>query len=618
MRIAIWLCFIGLEDVTDEYRHIAVSIDEPLSSDILSEPHKIWITMKASETYIIYDSNIIPTAFYVEVFDLPEGTHTLEIGVTSPYDWRFLVAAGNKALTSNWVSVNNQNYLRLTFNTADVGETGYCPVKILPLCAYYYDEYGSYQHNRGTPSLQDWLLSSGSSCGAIWGLNPNTKTQYLPNILRYTDARKLEISWVWNKPENDDPQLLCYYVYPTYVDQNLVCLPFSTVGMLTNNARTITSDDYVTIYTGHIENDAPTLNQFYTSGRSIAKINEWIYATDQVKQIYFKYPTCLNPNLPLPPSEAKQTSWGFILADFTYRFEAGANTFIDPSPGRRIYFDAIVQPAPNPPSDWAAWAFLRIPESPVSPIYTQFAIGPAAHNTGFYTNGIIYVTNKMLQQGYFTVEVGKLISKSLGTIADPPDYELSPVDSVYKFSISQVPVTSGKLASLTLSKSPLSAALKSLTLSRIAAPPVTAGTLTRLTLSKMPISGTLKSLTLSKRAAPPPPQNAILQGRIMGIVGPVAGAKVSLDTTTTTTARDGSFKVEVPPGTYTLTAEPTSVPDKLLYSTLKTKISLTTPGIYSRVFNMPINILSLTAATGVLAATLTAATMAKPKPKAYW
>jgi hypothetical protein len=243
---------------------------------------------------------------------------------------------------------------------------------------------------------------------------------------------------------------------------------------------------------------------------------------------------------------------------------------------------------------------------------------------GFYAEGIIHITQQMLQQGYFTVEVGKMVPKNLGTKADPPDYNNFIVDEVHQFNITTAPPpppsTSGTLVSLNFSKGAFRGSLLSLNLQKS---PLT-GKLSSLTFSTVPkaLAGKLASLTFSKIGAPhPPPQipTSTLVGKLVGLLGPVADAEVSMDTLyKAKTARDGSFKFEnVPPMKYTLTAKPTKILDKFLYKTFKATIDLSAPAVYTRIFNMPLNTLTLTGAGAATAIATVALTPRKPPAKIW-
>jgi hypothetical protein len=104
----------------------------------------------------------------------------------------------------------------------------------------------------------------------------------------------------------------------------------------------------------------------------------------------------------------------------------------------------------------------------------------------------------------------------------------------------------------------------------------------------------------------------------MGLLGPVAGAQITLNSYKTKTARDGSFTIGgIIPGKYTLTATPTTTLDKILYGTLKTSIDLSAPTTYTRIFNMPLNKLTLIGA-GATATIATAALTPRKPPAKIW
>lgn len=629
VRIAIWVEVASDSDTTYKDRHLGVSIDEPLAKNFdVAEPQKIWITASADETYYVADStpHLTPIRL-IEVFDLSPGDHYIEIGVNSPppYYWYVVVAAGRKGLTSDWMRISSEDFLHISFNTDDVGETGYPKFSILRYNQRYcYSGETIVGINYSTPSIVDWNLSITPSCGDIkCGVNPNIGEQYKPNTLlivtspSFTDT---EVGRGWIATEISDTFMYFDdWAVPTFIrDPTYGKVPVAWTGTITpmlTSIKQIQPTDYLKTLTGHVENDAPTPQEFYTQGRSLAKLSQWTPVKDDEFNIYFGpqpegyQTTCLDADLPLPqdPNLGKVT-----LQNFQLRYEAGRTSLIDPSPGRRIYYVATLTYAGNPPGGWGVYPYIRIPEDPLAPLHSPIvAIGPqifynykgitmsqpAATSVDF--EHTIYLTQQMINQGYFTVEVGRLVSSG-GTLPN-----LIP-DEVHTIPI-QTGVTSATLQSLTLSKftPSYSAILNSLTLSKFT--PQTAGV--------------LKSLTISK-IAPPPPEYATLSGKLLGLLGPVADAEISLNNTyKTKTARDGSFSITgITPAKYTINATPTKTLDKILYSTLKTLIDLSAPTVYTRTFTMPTNMLTLAAAGGVATIAMTAVALTpskKPKP-AIW
>jgi hypothetical protein len=612
MRIAIWASIYSTDDTTFQDRHFAISIDEPLPADITSEPRLIWVTASADETVI--DTSVNPILL-IEVFDLPAGSHYIEVGITAPppYYWYVALAAGKKPLLSQWTKISNEDRLHIDFTTDNIGETGYPTVKFLPYDYTYvsYAALGEIDYNYYSPAITNWYGATTTFCGGgpegfgMWAVNPNPGEQYKPNTLRYCGSpsgTNSEVGFAFiAQLVPSILEYLDYWVFPIFYKGIPIAFPFAINPMLTNNNGQLAKTDYLQLYAGHVENDAPTLSEFYNNGRSIAKISQWTRVTDDNVSIFFDQPTtCLDPNTPLPPDP---TQHKVTLQNFNYRFEAGRNTPLDLSLGRRIYCHALITYTSDAPRNWAAYPFMRIPENPIHPLDAPlWAIGPNAAANAFESTPIVYITQQMLNQGYFTVEVGRMIPKNTGTKGDPPDFI---VDETYKIPLQAVQAPNAKLQSLTLSKMPVMAKLQSLTLSKFT-PPVTAK---------------LQSLTLSKIGAPPPPppQYATLTGRLMGLLGPVADAEITLNSYTTKTARDGSFTISgIIPGKYTLTAKPTKIMDEILYSALKTPLDLSAPTTYTRIFNMPVNMITLLATAGTIT-TATVAMAAKPKPKpAVW
>jgi hypothetical protein len=640
MRIAIWAAIFSLDDTTFQDRHFAISIDEPLPADLTSDPRLIWITATANETTSVQDTTIrITPIVLIEVFDLPAGSHYIEAAITAPppYYWYVKLAAGRKVLT-DWTKISNEDRLHIEFTTDYVGETGYPKVKISRYGEGYVMD-SKEDINDYTPAITDWRGSVTTYCApeqtAKWAVNPYPREQYKPNALYYCDSPSgtdsevglaFYVTWVPTILEYLDYWVvpLAYYQVDPWGHKIRIpyVFPLSINPMLTNNNGQIINTNYLRLYTGHIENDAPTLSEFYNNGRSLAKMSQWTRVTDDQVDIFFDLPTtCLDPNAPLPPDP---TMHKVTLQSFICRFEAGRYTPLDLSLGRRIFFYAWITYAPNPPREWAAYPFIRIPESALE--YARlwaplWAIGPASGIDAFECYGTIYISEQMRRQGYFTVEVGRMIPKNTGTKTDLPDYI---VDETYRIPLAQQIVTEAALQSLSLSSftpppPTINATLQSLSLSKFT--PALNAILQRLTLSKMPVMAKLQSLSLSKFTPPPPPppQYATLTGRLIGILGPVADAEITLNTTyRAKTARDGSFRIDnITPGKYTLTATPTKTLDKIIYGTLKTSIDLSAPTIYTRTFNMPLNKLTLIGAGATTAATAAVLLPRKPPAKIW-
>jgi hypothetical protein len=594
MRIAVWAAIYSTDDTTFQDRHFAISIDEPLPADITSDPRLIWITASADETVI---GNYVMPIQLVEVFDLPPGSHYIEVGITAPrpYYWYVKLAAGQKLL-KDWTKISNEDRLHIDFTTDYVGETGYPKVKFLPNGAPYFFYFtGEYDINYYTPSITNWYGAATTYCGpgpeglGTWAVNPNPGEQYKPNTLRYCESpsgtnSEVGFAWILNLVPGI-LEYLDYWVMPLFYKGVPIAFPFSINPMLTNNNGQLTDTDYLKLYAGHVENDAPTLSEFYNNGRSIAKISQWTKVTDDNVAILFRYPTtCLDPNAPLPPDP---TQYKVTLQSFSCRYEAGRYTPLDLSLGRRIYCYACITHSPDASLNWAAYPFIRIPENPIRPLDAPpLAIGPKTGINKFEVDFVVYITQQILNQGYFTVEVGRMIPKNTGKKNDLPDFI---VDETHQIPLQAVQLPNAKLQSLTLSKMPVTAKLQSLTLSKIGAPPP---------------------------PPPPPTQYATLTGRLVGLLGPVADAEVTLNSYKAKTARDGSFRIDnITPGKYTLTAAPTKTLDKILYGTLKTSIDLSAPTTYTRIFNMPLNKLTLIGA-GATTAIATVATLTPRKPPA--
>jgi hypothetical protein len=133
----------------------------------------------------------------------------------------------------------------------------------------------------------------------------------------------------------------------------------------------------------------------------------------------------------------------------------------------------------------------------------------------------------------------------------------------------------------------------------------------------------IDNVSLAAVAPPPPPpaEYATVAGRVLGFLGPVANAEVSLDTKyTTKTKADGSYTLtNIPLGSYTLTAKPTSLLDKILYSPASTKVDALAPVTITKNITLPTNWTALAAgAGGISIAAVVAATKIKPKPAAVY
>jgi hypothetical protein len=112
------------------------------------------------------------------------------------------------------------------------------------------------------------------------------------------------------------------------------------------------------------------------------------------------------------------------------------------------------------------------------------------------------------------------------------------------------------------------------------------------------VTGTSGALThstdITLKITEKPPEVATVYGRVLSMLGPVADAEVSLNGKyTTKTAADGSFRIEnVAFGTYTLTAKPTRIHERLLLKSASKTLTITTTEI-PIIITLPINILNI-------------------------
>ena len=99
-------------------------------------------------------------------------------------------------------------------------------------------------------------------------------------------------------------------------------------------------------------------------------------------------------------------------------------------------------------------------------------------------------------------------------------------------------------------------------------------------------------------SAPPPEERANLEGRVTGLFGiPIAGARVSLDDTSTYTDKTGRYVFEkIKLGTWTLKVESPT----WLYTDVERIISMTKPKTYVLNVTLPLSLQAKAAILGSL------------------
>jgi hypothetical protein len=348
------------------------------------------------------------------------------------------------------------------------------------------------------------------------------------------------------------------------------------------NARRLSSTDNIEISVYHVENDAPTIEQFWFGAGFLEKIPEWQYRLDHAIKLY------LNPNEEycFPPTNKYATFFPDVQ-----------NTVVllqaptDIRPGRRVFMIGCFYPTPGTPADHIAIPFIRIPEThPYWQIKPYFiSVWGTPWGTRVYCDIHEFpITEEMIRKGGFTYQVGHYV---VGAGEDI--YPMTPVidaEAFYSF-------TRGF-------QRPIAADIKTVDLQ-----PYT-----------LPVWAVIKAVDLQPyEIAPPPPNVATVAGRVLSIFGPVSNAEISLNTRfKTKSAADGTFTItNVPFGTYTLTVKPTRlfpIPEKLLLKTVSKTLNITSTTVPTQLITLPLNYLNIGLMTGGALATIIAVdTLTKPK-----
>lgn len=233
--------------------------------------------------------------------------------------------------------------------------------------------------------------------------------------------------------------------------------------------------------------------------------------------------------------------------------------------------------------------YIRIKELP-------FELGMA---TGVYHVGTqeisktFYLNDRILRQGYVTVEYGRIIPDSpiyeaLGemTVAIAPSRidsisieRVAPYSRIDAISIERLPPTlpACRVDALTIERIPVPSRIDSISIERILPP----SRIDSISIERIP-------------APPPPPEYASLKGMVRGwLIGAISGAQVNLDTKTTTTDPSGYYYFrDLPLGSYTLQATP-PFPYSLALRKAIQMVSLTEPKEYTQDLYLPPDILKV-------------------------
>jgi hypothetical protein len=135
------------------------------------------------------------------------------------------------------------------------------------------------------------------------------------------------------------------------------------------------------------------------------------------------------------------------------------------------------------------------------------------------------------------------------------------------------------------------------------APPAASITALRYTLPTPPTAqAQILALRYTTAPAPPPTGTATLKGKVLGVLGPVANATITLNGLSTTTSPDGSYIIEgITLGTYVLNAI-SPFPFNYIYKAISETISLTEAKEYTKDIYLPLNIINISAMAGGLIA----------------
>jgi len=629
-------------DQVSRRAYIALSIDEPIPTEFLADaPEKIWCLYP-------YDSGYGASPYlYPKILDIPAGTHTIYLAVYSPPEvpWKMQVAVygttdtyGVKSYESTWL------YKGVTDSfTVEISSTGapYYNKPRFPIfnIEYIYDGLTAFGYRVCEMALSDIFprLFSALGCYGQYGFECVARTgrMILYSTLSYISASKGE-QFVIRVPMLLDYPIYTYShfwwavkeanyplssrrvsLYPVktpcpdievdFCGETCPVVPLPGLSPHTPPlylARNLTSADNITLQIGHIENDTLPPDQ-------------WAYVLDReyTFNIGARIGQCQTP----PPP----TNISFRLNGIGVGHEAP----IDIRPGRRLFIAAYITNT----GSMGFWPYMSIAEGPAI-----FKVAEPAPYLPVGETGTVILSTVVDSQ----IASQKYVTLYLGYYA-PADYPSGTLVGTMKpvilqtiqvpLSVRQADIWNVKLETF----SPYSARIDNVSLQAIAPAkaariddvtleaiaPAKAARIDNVSLEAIAPTRAARIDNVSLSAVAPPAEYATIAGRVLGFLGPVANAEVSLDTKyTTKTKADGSYTLtNIPLGTYTLTAKPTSLLDKILYSPASTKVDALAPVTITKNITLPTNWTSLAAgAGGISIAAVVAATKIKPKPPAVY
>jgi hypothetical protein len=613
VRVAIGVGAYPVDLKTREV-YIALSIDEPIPTEFLSEaPEKIWCLYGYSSNWSQYPYQ------YPKILDIPAGTHTIYLAAYSPpsIPWKIQVTVCGttdrysvksyessiwlyKGVTDSFtveISPNGAPYTKARFPFFDLEYVSDAYTNPPSLC----EPADSYHvHPRLFSAIGCTAPEPLDTCvpGAtryFTYINPYKSEQFrirIPIIAREmifgfnhlwwsvkeanypTSPRRFTPIPPWcPTPEIDDP---CANICPYLLVVDLQ--PYTPPLYV---ARNLASTDTITLQVGHVENDTLPPDQ-------------WTYVLDAEYTFNIGNRTSTSCSLPPPPAGAS------IKIDRIYAFPEAP---IDIRPGRRLYIYARIYNN----GTTGFWPFISVDEGPQSLKLSDLAIY-IPPGVGTDLSLVTLIDSKIASQGYVTVHLGYLAP------ADYPSGTLVGTMNPVTLRTVQVPLYT------------TAAALQDVKLEAVA--PSVGARIDNVSLEALAptIAARIDNVSLSAVAPPPPPppppaEYATIAGRVLGFLGPVTNAEVSLDTKyTTKTKADGSYALtNIPLGSYTLTAKPTSLLDKILYSPASTKVDALAPVTITKNITLPTNWTALAAgAGGISIAAIVATTKIKPKPAAVY
>jgi len=612
-RTVIELWFANYSDNEGTFRNLGVSINEPLDKNFpTTQPHKVWICYPAASDW----------NFWVETIDLNLGTYKFTVGIDAPPGKEWLIKLfvnGNEVIPQT--TINSASFAQGT--TTISADHPYAPWKILKTGDKYCGSEGAVikclKQNMETvnrillPRVFSWdqcciVEQEQTFMRGLWYLvwvyhymvNPNPTEWFMP-VARIQNASDPSlhttslpvvltapyINGLFWEETMDFPWRWYWPVVPCEQDTCSYALDFYGFMRSNNSSIKLTTNDSFLMQIGHIEGETPTLDEFYTD-RGYQRLLQAKYVLDDFVEV----PFALDETCPLPRNPLKVQ---IDLSTTFFMFTAPTDLRV----GRRIFSYVTVKVVPED-AIGDTIPFLKVPEMPsfMNTMMIPTALG-SENARQKSTQFTLIITPEMMSKGGFTLQAGHLEPDPTNTSPAAPMIPVVDDSQFIPFNI--------RIESVTLQK-PIG--IKSVTLQK----PIGIIGIKSVTLRK-PMS--ITSVKLQKRAAPPPPPGATLTGKVLGFLGPVADAEVTLNGHTTKTDKTGTFTLtDIPYGTYTLTVKPTRLLDKLLYRQTSKKLDLYASK--TETITLPINLINVSLITGGTAAATAIIYKATAKPEYYY